>query len=99
MRLFAQRSRNEGALSRGKVRAYDRSCKEQYRPTALAVFVSAAGPVKGGTTVIAFVQDPDGYKVRAVVLPLPSSSLSRHVPPFSTAADRAHPGWDAHRVD
>ena len=22
-----------------------------------------AGPVKGGTTVIAFVQDPDGYKI------------------------------------
>ena len=26
-------------------------------------YVFAAGPVKGGTTVIAFVQDPDGYKV------------------------------------
>ncbi len=25
-----------------------------------------AGPVKGGTTVIAFVQDPDGYKVELV---------------------------------
>ncbi len=26
----------------------------------------AAGPVKGGTTVIAFVQDPDGYKVELI---------------------------------
>ena len=25
-----------------------------------------AGPVKGGTTVIAFVQDPDGYKIELV---------------------------------
>ena len=26
----------------------------------------AAGPVKGGTTVIAFVQDPDGYKIEFI---------------------------------
>ncbi len=26
----------------------------------------AAGPVKGGTTVIAFVTDPDGYKVELI---------------------------------
>jgi lactoylglutathione lyase len=25
-----------------------------------------AGPVKGGSTVIAFVQDPDGYKVELI---------------------------------
>ena len=25
-----------------------------------------AGPVKGGTTIIAFVQDPDGYKVELI---------------------------------
>ena len=25
-----------------------------------------AGPVKGGTTVIAFVQDPDGYKIEQI---------------------------------
>ena len=25
-----------------------------------------AGPVKGGTTVIAFVQDPDGYKIEVI---------------------------------
>ncbi|HEY5862164.1 MAG TPA: lactoylglutathione lyase [Casimicrobiaceae bacterium] len=25
-----------------------------------------AGPVKGGTTVIAFVEDPDGYKIELV---------------------------------
>jgi len=25
-----------------------------------------AGPVKGGTTVIAFVQDPDGYKLELI---------------------------------
>ena len=25
-----------------------------------------AGPVKGGTTVIAFVADPDGYKIEFI---------------------------------
>ena len=25
-----------------------------------------AGPVKGGATVIAFVQDPDGYKIELI---------------------------------
>ena len=25
-----------------------------------------AGPVKGGTTIIAFVQDPDGYKIELI---------------------------------
>ena len=25
-----------------------------------------AGPVKGGTTVIAFVEDPDGYKIELI---------------------------------
>ncbi|MFN0299390.1 MAG: lactoylglutathione lyase [Burkholderiales bacterium] len=28
--------------------------------------VRPAGPVKGGTTVIAFVEDPDGYKVELI---------------------------------
>ena len=28
--------------------------------------VRPAGPMKGGTTVIAFVEDPDGYKVELV---------------------------------
>jgi lactoylglutathione lyase len=27
---------------------------------------SSPGPVKGGTTVIAFVTDPDGYKVELI---------------------------------
>jgi lactoylglutathione lyase len=27
-----------------------------------------AGPVMGGTTVIAFVQDPDGYKIELIQL-------------------------------
>ena len=25
-----------------------------------------AGPVKGGTTVIAFITDPDGYKIELI---------------------------------
>lgn len=29
----------------------------------------AAGPVQGGTTVIAFVQDPDGYKIELIQHP------------------------------
>ncbi len=28
-----------------------------------------AGPVKGGTTVIAFLQDPDGYKIELIERP------------------------------
>ena len=28
-----------------------------------------AGPVKGGSTVIAFVQDPDGYKIELIQRP------------------------------
>lgn len=29
--------------------------------------VREAGPMKGGTTVIAFVEDPDGYKIELLV--------------------------------
>lgn len=28
--------------------------------------IRAAGPVKGGDTLIAFVQDPDGYKIELI---------------------------------
>jgi lactoylglutathione lyase len=31
-----------------------------------AAVTREAGPVKGGTTVIAFVQDPDGYKIELI---------------------------------
>ncbi|MBU6304030.1 MAG: lactoylglutathione lyase [Betaproteobacteria bacterium] len=31
-----------------------------------------AGPVKGGSTVIAFVQDPDGYKIELIERPVSS---------------------------
>lgn len=31
--------------------------------------VREAGPVKGGTTVIAFVEDPDGYKIELIERP------------------------------
>ena len=34
--------------------------------TMLADAAYAAGPVKGGTTVIAFVTDPDGYKIELI---------------------------------
>ena len=34
------------------------------------------GPVKGGTTVIAFVEDPDGYKTRADRARLAGSELN-----------------------
>ena len=30
------------------------------------VVTREAGPVKGGTTIIAFVQDPDGYKIELI---------------------------------
>ncbi|MDX7990411.1 lactoylglutathione lyase [Xenorhabdus sp. Reich] len=34
-----------------------------------------AGPVKGGTTVIAFVEDPDGYKIELIENTSASSAL------------------------
>jgi lactoylglutathione lyase len=30
------------------------------------VVTREAGPVKGGKTIIAFVQDPDGYKIELI---------------------------------
>ena len=41
-----------------------------------------AGPVKGGTTVIAFVEDPDGYKIELIER---GRSRALHVPPAATA--------------
>lgn len=34
--------------------------------TAGGTVTREAGPVKGGTSVIAFVQDPDGYKIELI---------------------------------
>jgi lactoylglutathione lyase len=34
--------------------------------TAGGTITREAGPVKGGTSVIAFVQDPDGYKIELI---------------------------------
>ncbi|MDO4795332.1 MAG: lactoylglutathione lyase [Brachymonas sp.] len=34
--------------------------------TAGGTITREAGPVKGGSTVIAFVQDPDGYKIELI---------------------------------
>ena len=36
-----------------------------------------AGPVKGGSTVIAFLADPDGYKVELIERPEQSSGLHK----------------------
>ncbi len=36
--------------------------------------VREAGPVKHGTTVIAFVEDPDGYKIELIQKDAPSAS-------------------------
>jgi lactoylglutathione lyase len=38
---------------------------EKIRATAASV-TREPGPVKGGTTVIAFITDPDGYKVELI---------------------------------
>ena len=39
----------------------------RHKATAYGAKVTReAGPVKGGTTVIAFVQDPDGYKIELI---------------------------------
>ncbi len=42
-----------------------RAACERIRASGGAV-TREAGPVKGGTTVIAFVQDPDGYKIELI---------------------------------
>ncbi|MEX0446665.1 MULTISPECIES: lactoylglutathione lyase [Xenorhabdus] len=36
-----------------------------------------AGPVKGGTTIIAFVEDPDGYKIELIENKSATSALGR----------------------
>jgi len=36
-----------------------------------------AGPIKGGTTVIAFLTDPDGYKVELIERPQAASELTQ----------------------
>ena len=41
-----------------------RACEEVRRRGGTVT--REAGPVKGGTTVIAFVQDPDGYKIELI---------------------------------
>ncbi|MDE1999523.1 MAG: VOC family protein, partial [Burkholderiales bacterium] len=35
-----------------------------------------AGPVKGGNTVIAFITDPDGYKIELIERPEAASELT-----------------------
>ena len=47
-----------------------------------------AGPVKGGTTVIAFVQDPDGYKIELIE--------SKRTPSELDPAARANPRAGGH---
>ncbi|MFT4103880.1 MAG: lactoylglutathione lyase [Burkholderiaceae bacterium] len=37
-----------------------------------------AGPVKGGTTVIAFVEDPDGYKIELIQIKSTTYDDNRH---------------------
>jgi lactoylglutathione lyase len=48
----------------------DRSARRresvQRRAPARGKVTREAGPVKGGTTVIAFVEDPDGYKIEFI---------------------------------
>jgi lactoylglutathione lyase len=36
-----------------------------------------AGPIKGGTTVIAFLTDPDGYKIELIERPQAASELTQ----------------------
>ncbi|MFM7967125.1 lactoylglutathione lyase [Aeromonas sp. A-5] len=38
------------------------------------------GPVKGGTTVIAFVEDPDGYKIELIAKKDTGTGLGRQLP-------------------
>ena len=49
-----------------------------------------AGPVKGGTTVIAFVQDPDGYKIELI-------EHKRRKGRLAVAAARRQPTRDSRR--
>ena len=45
--------------------------------TAGGVVTREAGPVKGGSTVIAFLADPDGYKVELIERPEQSAGLHK----------------------
>lgn len=40
--------------------------KRAKNPSKRGNVTREAGPVKGGTTVIAFVEDPDGYKIELI---------------------------------
>ena len=53
--------RDRGATTRRRMRRGARRGRQ-----AAARVTREAGPVKGGTTVIAFVQDPDGYKIELI---------------------------------
>ena len=49
----------------------DRRCRRRQAPATQSrrsggKVTREAGPVKGGTTVIAFVEDPDGYKIEFI---------------------------------
>ncbi len=66
------------------------------RPPAAAI-TREAGPVKGSTTVIAFVTDPDGYKIELIQRADddgPGSALTeapvlqRCVPPFRAPREK-----------
>ena len=46
--------------------AYGHIALEVDNAAAACDRIREAGPVKGGTTVIAFVEDPDGYKVELI---------------------------------
>ncbi len=48
-----------------------------------------AGPVKGGTTVIAFVTDPDGYKIELIQAKSTTYNGGRHSDAKNTDALRA----------
>lgn len=49
--------------------------------------VREPGPVKGGSTVIAFVEDPDGYRIELIERPLEATTAA--APGADVAAPRA----------
>ena len=57
-----------------------------------ATITREAGPVKGGTTVIAFITDPDGYKIELIQRDASARADACTCPSISSRRDPARIG-------
>ena len=85
--------RRRALRPRRRLRAHrDRSARRRRKPATSVrrhggKVTREAGPVKGGTTVIAFVEDPDGYKIEFIEQLIARSPQARDSP--AAASDRS----------